>query len=83
MVKLLFFGPLSDVLELESMSLALTDDIKTIQDIVAVLHLRGARWQRYLNTDKLQITCNRQFCNANSEIKDSDEIAFISRAGSI
>ena len=36
MVKLLFFGPLSDVLELESMSLELTNDIKTIQDLVAV-----------------------------------------------
>ena len=83
MVKLLFFGPLSDVLELESMSLELTNDIKTIQDLVAVLHVRGDRWQRYLNTDKLQITRNRQFCNANSEISNSDEIAFISRAGSI
>jgi molybdopterin converting factor small subunit len=83
MAKLLFFGPLSDMLELESMSVALTEDIKTIQDLVGVLHLRGTRWQRYLNIDKLQITRNRQFCDARTEISNSDEIAFISRPGSI
>lgn len=83
MAKLLFFGPLSDMLELESMTVPLTDEIKTIRDLVAVLHIRGARWQRYLNPDKLQITRNRQFCDANTEITNSDEIAFISRPGSI
>jgi molybdopterin converting factor small subunit len=83
MAKLLFFGPLSDVLEVESMTVPLPGEIKTIRDLVSALHQRGARWQRYLNTDKLQITINRQFGDANTEITNSDEIAFISRPGSI
>lgn len=83
MAKLLFFGPLSDVLEVESMTVPLPSEIKTIRDLVAALHQRGARWQRYLNADKLQITINRQFGDVNTGISDSDEIAFISRPGSI
>ena len=83
MAKLLFFGPLSDMLEIESMTVPLPSEIKTIQDLVAALHQRGARWQRYLDANKLQITVNRQFCNVDTEIKNGDEIAFISRPGSI
>lgn len=83
MAKLLFFGPLSDVLEIESMTVPIPREIRTIQDLVIALHQRGARWQRYLKTDNLQITRNRQFCDANSEISNDDEIAFISRPGSI
>lgn len=83
MAKLLFFGPLSDVLEIESMTVPIPKEIGTIRDLVTALHQRGARWQRYLDTDKLQITRNRQFCDILTEINDSDEIAFISRPGSI
>lgn len=83
MAKLLFFGPLSDVLAIESITVPIPREIKTIRDLVTALHQRGARWQRYLDTDKLQITRNRQFCDALTEINDSDEIAFISRPGSI
>lgn len=83
MAKLLFFGPLSDVLDVESMTVPLPSEIKTIRDLVAFLHERGARWQRYLDIQKLQITRNRQFCDANTEVSNSDEIAFISRPGQI
>lgn len=83
MAKLLFFGPLSDVLEIEAMTVPLPGEVKTIQDLVNALHQRGARWQRYLDPDKLQITRNRQFCDINTEIANNDEIAFISRPGSI
>lgn len=83
MAKLLFFGPLSDVLEIESMTVPIPSEIKTIVDLVSALHQRGTRWQRYLDPDKLQITRNRQFCDANTEITNDDEIAFISRPGSI
>ena len=83
MAKLLFFGPLSDVLEIESMTVPVPGEVKTIRDLVNALHQRGSRWQRYLDPQKLQITRNRQFCDADSEIADSDEIAFISKPGSI
>lgn len=83
MAKVLFFGPLSDVLEIESLTVTLPNEVKTIRDLVNALHQRGNRWQRYLDPDKLQITRNRQFCDVNTEITNSDEIAFISRPGSI
>lgn len=83
MAKLLFFGPLSDVLETEAMTVPLPHEIRTIQDLVNTLHQRGTRWQRYLDPDKLQITRNRQFCDVLTEIANTDEIAFISRPGSI
>jgi len=83
MAKLLFFGPLSDMLDVESMTVPLPAEIKTIEDLVSALHQRGTRWQQYLDADKLQITCNRQFCDIHTEITNNDEIAFISRPGSI
>lgn len=83
MAKLLFLGPLSDVHELESMTVPIPCEIATIQDLVAALHQRGTRWQRYFGPGKLQITRNRQFGDAHTEFSDSDEIAFISRPGSI
>lgn len=83
MARVLFFGPLSDVLDVESMNVPLSPEVKTIQDLVAVLHARGARWQRYLDLGNLQITRNRQFCDAGTAISNTDEIAFISRAGKI
>jgi molybdopterin converting factor small subunit len=83
MARLLFFGPLSDVLELESLTVPIPKEIKTINDLVIALHQRGARWQRYLKTENLQITRNRQFCDVHTEISDNDEIGFISRPGSI
>ncbi len=83
MAKLLFFGPLSDVLDVESMTVPLPPEVKTIEDLVNALHQRGTRWQRYLDPEKLQITRNRQFCDVKTDITNNDEIAFISRAGSI
>ena len=83
MAKLLFFGPLSDVLEIESMTVPLPTEVRTIQDLVDALHQRGTRWQKYLNPANLQITRNRQFCDVTTAIANNDEIAFISRPGSI
>jgi len=83
MAKLFFFSPLSDALEIESRTMPFPKAIGTIQDLVTALPQRGTRWQRYRDTDQLQVIRNRQFYDALAETNDSDEIAFISRLGSI
>jgi sulfur-carrier protein len=83
MAKILFFGPLSDLLDIEALEVKLPAQVRTVSDLIAHLHERGPAWQRYLQADKLQITRNRQIGDANMAIVDSDEIAFISRPGAI
>jgi len=83
MAKVLLFGPLSDVLGTEALSLNLTDDIHTVNELLAVLQQRGQLWQKYLHPDKLQITVNRQFCGPAQAIADTDEIALIPLPGTV
>ena len=83
MAKVLLFGPLSDVLETEAVNIKITEQVKTVNDLIMQLHERGKDWQKYLSADKLQVTVNRQFGDGNSPVRDSDEIAFISRPGQI
>lgn len=83
MAKILFFGPLSDMLDIEALEVKLPPEVRTVNDLIAYLHERGPAWQRYLHADKLQITRNRQSGDANMAIVESDEITFISRPGTI
>lgn len=83
MAKILFFGSLSDLLDIEALEVKLPPEIKTVKNLITHLHTRGPSWQRYLHADKLHITRNSQSGDANMAIVDSDEIAFTSRAGTI
>jgi len=83
MAKVLLFGPLSDVLQTESLTIQVPADTRTVDDLIVLLHDRGRDWQKYLNIDKLQVTVNRQFGSGQSPVTDNDEIAFISRPGSV
>lgn len=53
MAKQLFFGPLSDDLEIESMTVPIPKELKTIQECLTALQQRGSRWERYLDNGKL------------------------------
>jgi len=75
MAKLLYFGPLSDMLEVDSMTVPLPGKVKTIHALVKALQQRGPRWQPYLDLDRLQITRNRQFCDANTEIANNERLS--------
>lgn len=83
MAKVLLFGPVSDRLETEALDVDLQEHIKTIADLLVALGEKGANWKQCLIPDNLQITINRQFADANSEISNSDEIALISLPGKV
>jgi len=83
MANVLLFGPLSDVLGVESVKVELTGEVKTVADLLIQLQQQGPGWQKYLQTDKLQITVNRQFVEASQIIANTDEIALIPLPGTI
>ena len=78
MAKILYFGPLADLLQKESEQLPLPADVKTVAALLAHLRKRGADWTLYLSEDKVQVTINRQFGNMQQPIQNSDEISLTS-----
>lgn len=82
MAKVLYFGPLADMLGKESETISVAAH-PNIAALLAELRERGGDWARYLSEDKLQITVNRQFTDANSAVREEDEIALISIAGKV
>jgi molybdopterin synthase sulfur carrier subunit len=77
MAKILYFGPLADMLRKEAEQLVLPADVNTVNHLLTYLRQRGGDWNLYLGDDKLQVTINRQFSTLTQPIKDSDEIALI------
>ena len=78
MAKILYFGPLADLLQKESEQVPLSAEIKTVADLLAHLRKRGNDWALYLSEDKIQVTINRQFGNMQHPIQNTDEIALTS-----
>lgn len=83
MAKILLFGPLSDILGTEAITLDITADISTVSDLLIHLQQRGPAWKKYLVAANLQITVNRQFCEPGHTISNTDEIALIPLPGTI
>ena len=83
MANVLLFGPLADVLDTGAIEIQLGEQTNTIQDLISELAEKGPEWQQHLSPEKLQITVNRQFADAGSSIKNTDEIAFISLPGTV
>ncbi|MBI3563354.1 MAG: MoaD/ThiS family protein [Gammaproteobacteria bacterium] len=77
MAKILYFGPLADMLHKESEQLPLPVEVRTVSELLGHLRNRGNEWSLYLTEDKLQTTINRQFVSLQTAIKDTDEIALI------
>ncbi len=77
MAKILYFGPLADMLHKEAEQPALSAELSTVSALLAHLRKRGNDWSLYLAHKKAQVTINRQFGAVTSAIRDSDEIALI------
>jgi len=61
MAKILYFGPLADMLHKEAEQLTLSAEMNTVSALLAHLRNRGNDWTLYLTDDKVQVTINRQF----------------------
>jgi molybdopterin synthase sulfur carrier subunit len=78
MAKILYFGPLADMLHKESEQLPLPADVTTIAELLGYLRKRGTDWALYLADDKIQVTINRQFSGVQNPISNTDEISLTS-----
>ncbi len=78
MLHILYFGHLVDALGSASEDFELPSAQTTVADLCAALAQRGAVWRSALIDNKsLKITVNKQFVDADSQLKDGDEVAFV------
>ncbi|GBE09256.1 molybdopterin synthase small subunit [bacterium BMS3Bbin11] len=75
-VTILYFAALAKRLGLESETIALPDEVVTINDLIPWLMTRRGEWKKAL-AGTLKITVNRRFVGMVDMIRDGDEIAFV------
>jgi len=73
-ITILYFASLAIRLGLESETITLAEDVKTIDDLIPWLMTRRGEWEDAL-AGTLKITVNRQFVGMADLIVDGDEIA--------
>ncbi len=75
-ITLLYFAALAERLGLESETITLAEEIKTIDDLIPWLMTRRGEWARAL-AGTLKITVHRRFVGMADLIRDGDEIALV------
>lgn len=73
-ITILYFAELENRLGLESETITLAEEVKTIDDLIPWLMTRRGEWEDAL-AGTLKITVNRQFVGMADLIVDGDEIA--------
>jgi DUF971 family protein len=73
-ITILYFAELENWLGVESETITLAEDVKTIDDLIPWLMTRRGEWEDAL-AGTLKITVNRQFVGMADLIVDGDEIA--------
>ncbi|MGH1469671.1 MAG: MoaD/ThiS family protein [Cellvibrionaceae bacterium] len=74
-ISILYFARYREVLNCDKESYS-EGNIKTVDDLITALSVRGEAWKNILNEDKVLIAINQTISNRNSIINDGDEIAF-------
>ncbi len=77
MANVLLFAPLAVVLDTGLIEIELNEQTQTIHDLNYRVIRKRPGMAAKSEPGKLQITLNRPFAVANSNIKNSDEITFI------
>jgi len=75
-ITLLYFADLAERLGLESETITLAEEVKTIDDLIPWLMTRRGEWQKAL-AETLKITVNRRYVGMADSIRDGDEIALV------
>ena len=76
-VHLLYFMSLVNELGRDSETLVLTEDVKTMADLLGFLRTRGDAWHRLLVDERVTMTVNKKFVDPSAPISDGDEIALV------
>ena len=73
-ITILYFSELENRLGLESETITLAEEVKTINDLIPWLMTRRGEWEEAL-AGTLKVTVNRKFVSMTDLIVDGDEIA--------
>ena len=77
MARILYFASLAETLERRSEELALPEDCRTVTDLVALLRGRGEPFDSTFDGGtRILVAINQEMGEADTDISDSDEIAF-------
>lgn len=79
-VTVLLFMTLAESLGEEKLEIELETEKETVLDVIRRLRDRGEDWHSLLVPERLTITVNKQFVEAEQELFDGDEIAFVPKA---
>ena len=77
MAQILYFASLAETLERRSEELALPENCRRVNDLVALLRDRGEPFDSTFDgSTRILVAINQEMGEADTEIRDSDEIAF-------
>ncbi len=79
-IKILYFMDKLIKFTQEEEELELPADIKTVEQLLALLRKRGNRWQRAFTDDAIQFTVNKEFAELFTLLEHGDEVAMIPKA---
>lgn len=77
MANLLYFASLRETLDASKEQFNLPESVSTVSELKNLLAERGDAWSAsFSDNTNLLVSVNQQMANEQSEIKNSDEIAF-------
>lgn len=77
MITLLYFAQLREALGIASEQVELPADIRTVGQLTDWLRQRGGSWEEELSPNRpVRAAANQEMANADTPVKDGDEIAF-------
>ncbi|MFK5894949.1 MAG: gamma-butyrobetaine hydroxylase-like domain-containing protein [Pseudomonadota bacterium] len=80
-IKILYFmDKLIKTIKREEEDLELTENIKTVDDLLVSIRNRGRIWNREFAEGNMLFTVNKEFSELFTVLEDGDEIAFIPKA---
>ena len=77
-IKILYFGRPGENLKLSDETVEITENIKTLGELLAWLRARGENWAIELSESRVRCAINQEFAEMNAPIKASDEVAIFS-----
>ncbi len=77
MADILYFARLAESLGIKSEEIDLSEDCKTVIDLIALLRTRGEPFDSEFNGDtRILVAINQEMSESTAAISNTDEIAF-------
>ena len=79
-IKLLYFIELAKISGKNEEEVAVPDSVTNVETLLNWIRKRGERWQEAFESNRLQVTVNKQFSEPYTLVEHGDEVAFVPRA---